>query len=50
MSKLLRLIVKNESMKTDPDEIYNWRVYLLAASVSTSALVMASITKLTTYS
>lgn len=27
-------IVKNEAAKNDPKEIYNWRVYLLCASVS----------------
>lgn len=25
----LRKIIKNDSMKTDPDEIYNWRVFAL---------------------
>ena len=34
MSSILRYIVKNEAMKTDPNEIYGWRVYLLACSVS----------------
>lgn len=30
--KLLRKIVKNEAMRTDPTEIYGWRVFLLACS------------------
>ncbi|KAM3073397.1 hypothetical protein ACMFMG_004703 [Clarireedia jacksonii] len=30
--KILQKIVKNESMKTDPPEIYGWRVFFLAAS------------------
>ncbi|KAI1202910.1 MFS sugar transporter-like protein [Nemania serpens] len=30
--RLLRKIVKNDAMKTDPVEIYGWRVFLLACS------------------
>ncbi|KAF3159385.1 hypothetical protein TWF788_003794 [Orbilia oligospora] len=30
--RFLRRIVKNEAMTTDPIEIYNWRVYLLACA------------------
>ncbi|KAJ8123190.1 hypothetical protein ONZ43_g804 [Nemania bipapillata] len=30
--RLLKKIVKNEAMKTDPKEIYGWRVFLLACS------------------
>ncbi|RWA09120.1 hypothetical protein EKO27_g5988 [Xylaria grammica] len=30
--RILRKIVKNEAMKTDPKEIYGWRVFLLACS------------------
>jgi hypothetical protein len=33
-SKLLQKIVRNEAMASDPPEIYGWRVYLLACSVS----------------
>ncbi|KAJ8122202.1 hypothetical protein O1611_g9901 [Lasiodiplodia mahajangana] len=29
---LLKKIVKNDAMKTDPKEIYGWRVFLLACS------------------
>lgn len=29
---LLQKIVRNESMKTDPPEVYNWRVFLLACA------------------
>ena len=35
VTSLLRKIVKNEAMQTDPDAIYNWRVFVVAASVST---------------
>lgn len=33
MSFLLRKIVHNEAMRSDPKEIYGWRVYALACSV-----------------
>lgn len=33
MSWLLQKIVHNEAMRTDPKEIYGWRVYMLACSV-----------------
>jgi hypothetical protein len=31
-AKFLQYIVKNESMKQDPSEIYGWRVFMLACS------------------
>jgi hypothetical protein len=31
---LITKIIRNEAAKNDPKEIYNWRVYLLCASVS----------------
>lgn len=34
MSWLLKKIVHNEAMKSDPKEIYGWRVFMLACSVS----------------
>ena len=34
VTSLLRKIVKNEAMQKDPDAIYNWRVFVVAASVS----------------
>jgi hypothetical protein len=34
MSFLLKKLVHNEAMKTDPPEIYGWRVYAVACSVS----------------
>lgn len=37
---LFRRIVRNDAIKVDPQEIYNWRVIALAASVS--ALTTAS--------
>lgn len=30
---LLRVIIRNDAIKIDPPEIYNWRVIALAASV-----------------
>ncbi|KAL7620813.1 hypothetical protein AAE478_009811 [Parahypoxylon ruwenzoriense] len=38
MSSFLRAIVKNDAMKTDPKEIYGWRVYLLACSACFGAM------------
>jgi hypothetical protein len=32
--RILRKIVKNDAMLSDPEEIYGWRVVLLACSVS----------------
>jgi hypothetical protein len=34
---LLRLVIRNDAIKIDPPEIYNWRVIALAASVSISS-------------
>ncbi|GAB1202712.1 hypothetical protein APSETT445_001333 [Aspergillus pseudonomiae] len=34
MSVILRRLVHNEAMREDPKEIYGWRVYMLACSVS----------------
>ncbi|KAK0732362.1 MFS sugar transporter-like protein [Apiosordaria backusii] len=36
--KILRRIVRNEAMATDPAEIYGWRVYLLACSACFGAM------------
>lgn len=38
-SKPNPLSSRNESMKDDPQEIYNWRVFVLCASVSPSSLI-----------
>lgn len=38
MKGLLQKIVHNDAMKTDPDEIYGWRVFLLAASACFGAM------------
>ncbi|KAI1819873.1 MFS sugar transporter-like protein [Xylaria intraflava] len=35
---VLRKIVKNDAMKTDPKEIYGWRVFLLACSACFGAM------------
>lgn len=32
MAKILRRIVRNDAMRTDPDEIYGWRVFALVFS------------------
>jgi sugar porter (SP) family MFS transporter len=37
-ARMLRKIVKNEAMSTDPEEIYNWRVLLLAFSACFGAM------------
>ncbi|KAI0006606.1 general substrate transporter [Xylariaceae sp. FL0662B] len=38
MASLLKKIVKNEAMQNDPQEIYGWRVYLLACSACFGAM------------
>jgi len=35
--RVLQRIVRNDAMKHDPPEIYGWRVFLLACSVSGEA-------------
>ena len=30
--KILERIVRNDAMKVDPPEVYNWRVFLLACA------------------
>ncbi|KAK3328776.1 MFS sugar transporter-like protein [Apodospora peruviana] len=37
-SKILQKIVRNEAMASDPQEIYGWRVYLLACSACFGAM------------
>lgn len=39
---LFRRIVRNEAIKVDPPEVYNWRVIALAASVSLLASLRQS--------
>lgn len=38
MASLLKMIVKNDAMKTDPHEVYNWRVYILTFSACFGAM------------
>lgn len=38
----LQTFVRNDAMKTDPPEIYNWRVFLLACAVSVDILLSFS--------
>ncbi|KAF9872575.1 MFS quinate transporter [Colletotrichum karsti] len=38
MQRLLKKIVKNDAMQTDPAEIYGWRVFALAASACFGAM------------
>ncbi|KAL4961403.1 sugar porter family MFS transporter [Aspergillus stella-maris] len=38
MSLLLKRLVHNEAMRTDPPEIYGWRVYALACSIKTGII------------
>ena len=37
-ARILQKVVRNEAMASDPPEIYGWRVYLLACSVSCSSI------------
>lgn len=39
---VLRRIVRNDAIRVDPPEIYNWRVMAVAASVSTTVQVFKS--------
>ncbi|EMR68154.1 hypothetical protein MGN70_005865 [Eutypa lata] len=38
MASILKKIVKNEAMENDPEAIYNWRVFLVAASACFGAM------------
>ncbi|KAK8065007.1 MFS quinate transporter [Apiospora hydei] len=38
MAALLKKIVRNDAMKTDPNEIYGWRVYVLTGSACFGAM------------
>jgi hypothetical protein len=38
MHSILKKIVKNDAMLSDPAELYNWRVFLLAASACFGAM------------
>lgn len=42
LHSVLRRIVRNDAIRVDPPEIYNWRVLALAASVSRAAKVVSS--------
>lgn len=46
MSWLLKKIVHNEAMKNDPKEIYGWKVFMLACSVSLSAMAITIMLEL----
>lgn len=35
LHSILRRVVRNDAIRVDPPEVYNWRVVALAASVST---------------
>jgi hypothetical protein len=43
MGGLLTKVVKNEAMKNDPPEIYNWRVYVLSCSVSILSVFLGDV-------
>jgi hypothetical protein len=34
----LQWVIQNEAMKLDPPEIYGWRIFLIATTVSSTAL------------
>lgn len=38
LHSVLRRIVRNDAIRVDPPEVYNWRVMALAASVRTTIL------------
>lgn len=43
---IVQRIIRNDAAKSDPKEIYNWRVYLLCASVSFDPVhVIARVSK-----
>jgi hypothetical protein len=44
MSALLRKLVHNDAIREDPKEIYGWRVYMLACSVSCPTISPSSET------
>jgi len=46
MSWLLKKIVHNEAMKQDPKEIYGWRGFMLACSVSLSTMAITIMLEL----
>lgn len=35
--RILELLVRNDAMRIDPPEVYNWRVLLLACAVSSTS-------------
>lgn len=43
MTFILRKIIKNDAMINDPHEVYNWRVYAVAASVSYEFSLIVSL-------
>jgi hypothetical protein len=42
---VLRRVVRNDAIKVDPPEVYNWRVLALAASVSSVQSCSATWTR-----
>jgi len=39
---LMRKIVRNDAIKSDPPEVYNWRAFALAAAVLSIPLCLSS--------
>jgi hypothetical protein len=44
-TRVLQKVVRNEAMATDPHEIYGWRVYMLACSVSSRPVALQTTHK-----
>jgi hypothetical protein len=41
-TKFLQRVVRNDAMKSDPPEIYGWRVYALAVSACFGGMIFVS--------
>lgn len=39
---LFQMVVRNEAMRNDPVQIYNWRVYLLCCAVCLPAIMLVA--------
>jgi hypothetical protein len=44
-TKFLQKVVKNDAMKSDPPEIYGWRVYALAVSACFGGMIFVSASR-----
>jgi hypothetical protein len=44
-TKFLQRVVRNDAMKSDPPEIYGWRVYALAVSACFGGMIFVSASR-----